>query len=600
MPETQTPAPKDELLLQASDAPEIPAVLLIDLSSIAHPIYHMSQAEPDPDHTSQRTAAVVRSLAANHPHAAICCDSRSNFRKELDSTYKANRPASEAPLHHQIDLAKEALAADGFPVYEVDGFEGDDLIATATARITGHSSVSVLIASADKDLLALVSDQVEVHSTRTGKRVGPDEVKAKLGVGPGLVVDYLTLVGDASDNIKGAKGIGPKTAAEILGFFGNLDQVYSAIDAGSASSLKPAQRASLDELRPRLDGVRSLVRMREDVPLDIEAVFKPRVPKVVEAFMEEDEMETEAKDGVQLMDEALQLAKVTEAEKGTPPPDEVQPATSYPLVEQPAPSPRIPDGTSLNQKPRTEAQHAALAREIEMENEVNEPTQETAEAYSYTAGESPWATGVRDSAKDIVLGPKPADQPAAAVAVIEQPAPDEWERGLDPRTMHEACLLAKRLHQSHMFDGYGSPQAVLSTVMLGRELGLSSMASLRSVHIIKGKHSLSADLMVALVLKSGLAEYFTLIETTDELCTFETKRKGNPKPQRLTYGMEQATQAGLDAPPRPGKEPSPWHTMPRVMLRARCKSELARLEYPDLLAGLYTPEELRDAKVNGA
>ena len=110
-------------------------VLLIDLSSIAHPIWHMSGQEPDPDHTSQRTVAAVRKLAADHPHAAICCDSRSSFRKELDPTYKANRPPSEAPLHHQIDLAKEALAADGFPVYEVDGFEGDDLIATATARV---------------------------------------------------------------------------------------------------------------------------------------------------------------------------------------------------------------------------------------------------------------------------------------------------------------------------------------------------------------------------------------------------------------------------------------------------------------------------------
>ena len=64
-----------------------------------------------------------------------------------------------------------------------------------------------------------------------------------------------------------------------------------------------------------------------------------------------------------------------------------------------------------------------------------------------------------------------------------------------------------------MFDGYGTPQGVLSTVMLGRELGLPAMASLRSVHIIKGKHSLSADLMVALVLKSGMADYFRMVES---------------------------------------------------------------------------------------
>ena len=111
-------------------------VLLIDLSSIGHPIWHVSQKEPDPDYTSQRTAAVVRELAAEHPHTAICCDSAASFRKELDETYKANRPPAEAALHHQIDLAREALEADGFTIWKVDGFEGDDLIATATTKLT--------------------------------------------------------------------------------------------------------------------------------------------------------------------------------------------------------------------------------------------------------------------------------------------------------------------------------------------------------------------------------------------------------------------------------------------------------------------------------
>ena len=342
MPETQTTAPDDELLLQKSDVPESPAVLLVDLSSIAHPIYHMSQQEPDPDYTSQRTAAVVRHLAAEHPHTAICCDSKSSFRKELDETYKANRPAQEAPLYHQIDLAKEALEADGFPIYEVDGFEGDDLIATATHKLTGGGKdhphyaphrKTVLIASADKDLLALVSEQVEVHSTRTGNRLGPADVKAKLGVGPGLVVDYLTLVGDASDNIKGAKGIGPKTAAEILGFFGSLDAVYSAIEAGSASSLKPAQLASLEELSERLEAVRSLVRMRTDVPLDIAAVFKPRVSTATAEFMEEDEVETEAESklGLQAFAGPSVDALLDEARRKAPP-EEPQPEPVEPAV----------------------------------------------------------------------------------------------------------------------------------------------------------------------------------------------------------------------------------------------------------------------------
>ena len=109
-----------------------------------------------------------------------------------------------------------------------------------------------------------------------------------MGIEPCQVVDYLTLVGDASDNIKGANGIGPKTAVGLLGIFGNLDDLYRAIDAGEAS-LKPAQRQSLDGLRPRLDGVRALVTMRTDVPLDVAQVFKERVPKAAETgFMEGD------------------------------------------------------------------------------------------------------------------------------------------------------------------------------------------------------------------------------------------------------------------------------------------------------------------------
>ena len=188
-------------------SPDPSPVLLVDLSSIGHPIWHLSQAEPDPDYTSQRTAAIVRQLASNHPHTAICCDAPGSFRKDVDPIYKANRPQQEAALHHQINLAKEALAADGFPIWEVKGFEGDDLIATAVRQLSETVTPNrVLIASADKDLLALVSDRVEVHSTRTGDRLGPSEVREKLGVDPCQVVDYLTLVGDASDNIQRGEG----------------------------------------------------------------------------------------------------------------------------------------------------------------------------------------------------------------------------------------------------------------------------------------------------------------------------------------------------------------------------------------------------------
>ena len=131
-------------------------------------------------------------------------------------------------------------------------------------------------------------------------------------------------------------------------------------------------------------------------------------------------------------------------------------------------------------------------------------------------------------------------------------------------------------------------------MLLGRELGMPAMGALRSVHIIEGKHSLSADLMVALVLKSGNGGVLPGGRIhRHQACTFETKRKGAPQPQRLSYTIDDAEKAGIA---RKGN----WAKMPKQMLRARAKSELARLEYPDLLAGLYTPEELRDAKVEVA
>ena len=530
-------------------------VLLVDLSSIGHPIWHVSQQEPDPDYTSQRTAAIVRKLAADHPHTAICCDAPGSFRKELDATYKANRPAQEAALHHQIDLAREALEADGFPVWKVDGFEGDDLIASAVERLKPPMCFSehrVLIASADKDLLALVSDRVEVHSTRTGDRLGPAEVREKLGVDPCQVVDYLTLVGDASDNIKGAKGIGPKTAAALLDMFGNLDDVYRALDAGEAG-LKPAQVVSLIELGTRLDDVRALVTMRTDVPLDVAAVFKERVQKGAETFME-DEMDEEPDQG----------EEPTRTEPPRLEPERPQP-TGTPTGTTPAPE--VVLGHEFPRLPPSESSDPGVMHQIKPDPPPAPPKKQQPES-------------------------------TALVPVVAS-EPEEWDRRLEPRTMADAVRLAQRMHDSHMFSGYGNGPAVLSTILLGRELGIPAMAALRSVHLIEGKHSLSADLMVALVLKSGMAEYFQQIESTDHECTFETKRKGNPHPQKLNYTIEQAKQAGLLAPTRSGK-PSNWQKIPKQMLRARAKSELARLEYPDLLAGLYTPEELRDAKVEVA
>lgn len=477
-------------------------VVLIDLSSIAYPIWHMSQADPDANSTSRKILERVRAIASQMAHVGICCDKGKSFRKELNASYKANRPEHDAPLMHQIDLAREQLEADGFPVWAVPGFEADDLIATGVTKALALG-LDVLVVSADKDLLQLVGPRVRQMRPSDGTILDAAAVAEKFGVTPEQMCDYLCLVGDKADNIKGANGIGEKKAAELLKAYGSLTAAYAEL-AAHPSAFKPAIATALHEFRGRWDETRTLVTLRTDADFEFAQIAAERIAREQSLFLVEDDMEG---DGV----------------VGTP--GEPGPTTTNASIE-----------------PET-----ALA--------VREP--------------------------DVLVG-----------------APADWERGLDPRSMREARLLAKDMFESRMFSAYGSPQAVLSTVMVGRELGLPAMASLRSVHNIEGKHSLAASLMLALVLKSGLAEFFEPISFSPTEATFETKRKGARNPVKLTHTIEMAQQAWpkkkadwLDA-----FNASGWGRNPTDMLVARATARLARMVYPDLLAGLYTPEELREVR----
>jgi hypothetical protein len=155
------------------------------------------------------------------------------------------------------------------------------------------------------------------------------------------------------------------------------------------------------------------------------------------------------------------------------------------------------------------------------------------------------------------------------------------------RTVDEARSLAETISKSTLIPAQlvGKSADVLVQILAGRELGLEPMTAIRSIHIINGKPTLAADAMMGLVLSSGLAEYFVQTEATASSVTFETKRKGAPVAQRVTWTLEDAKRAGVTGNPT-------WNKYPRQMLAARCKSELARSAYPDVLAGVYDPDEL--------
>lgn len=160
-----------------------------------------------------------------------------------------------------------------------------------------------------------------------------------------------------------------------------------------------------------------------------------------------------------------------------------------------------------------------------------------------------------------------------------------------PKNIGEVQSLAEILSKaSNLPDALkGKIPDVVAQMLAGAELGLAPMASIRGVHIVQGKPIMSADTMVGLVMSSGLAEYFVQLESSATSVTFETKRRGSPHPQRCTWTMEDAKRAGLASKDN-------WRLYPRQMLSARARAELGRSVYPDVLAGVYVPEEHVDAR----
>lgn len=159
------------------------------------------------------------------------------------------------------------------------------------------------------------------------------------------------------------------------------------------------------------------------------------------------------------------------------------------------------------------------------------------------------------------------------------------ETAIQPRDMSELKEFAKHAAESGFF-GAKNPVQALMIAMSGRDLGLSYTQSLRAFHVVSGRPTLSADGMVAICVgRKDICAYFATIESGPTSCTVETQRIGNPAPSRLTYTIADAKTAGLTSR-------ETWRAHPAQMLRARAKAALARDVYPDLLMGLYDPEEL--------
>jgi DNA polymerase-1 len=198
-------------------------------------------------------------------HLAVIFDkSEITFRNELYPEYKAHRPPTPEDLAPQFPLIRDAVRAFNVACIEMGGFEADDLIATY-ARQAAAAGATVKIVSSDKDLMQLIEDdKIELYDPMKQKPLGSEAVMEKFGVTPDKVIDVQALIGDSTDNVPGAPGIGPKTAAELMATFGSLEAILER-----ANEIKqPKRRETLINHADQIRLSKVLVTLRDDVPVN--------------------------------------------------------------------------------------------------------------------------------------------------------------------------------------------------------------------------------------------------------------------------------------------------------------------------------------------
>lgn len=241
---------------------------VIDLSGYVFRAYHgvgpLSSSKGEPTNATFGVTNMLNSLVRNQRPAylAVAMDSKGpTFRHERYPAYKANRPPPPPDLSQQMARCREVAEAYAIPVFQREGVEADDLIASSV-KLAKAAGLKVVVATGDKDLMQLVDDDVMVWDAMRSRIFGVTEVTEKWGVAPTLVGDLLALMGDSSDNIPGVAHVGEKTAAKLLGEFGSLDGIYRSLDKLKG---KVKENLTLHEADARLS--RELVALKDDVPM---------------------------------------------------------------------------------------------------------------------------------------------------------------------------------------------------------------------------------------------------------------------------------------------------------------------------------------------
>jgi len=549
-------------------------IVAIDLSAEYHRNYAVTVDRPH-EAATMTLASVQKILAAatneNGFRVVICCDSPNNWRKKLDLEYKANREKKPADFFEHLRRVKERLAIDGLYVLECDGYEADDVMATVAALAVKNVH-PVMIASPDKDILQLVSDSNNVRVLRTHNYEFANNayVIDKFGVNPQRLGDYLAIVGDTSDNVRGIPGIGGVGASTLLSEYKTLSGVFE--DGAQRDRFERAKLKrwlgklqawagpTVAERDANIDMIaksRILVGLKNDIPgVDFAEIIKERKPQSLTTDNEDGE------DSAELGFDDVPISKsvyVQTSGRGIPSTGE------HPLEKEviSKPDPMMRDANPS--APLFNVPHV----DATVETQSNQKQYDT----------------------------QPKPQSTETALTVKPPALglQQWDENLQPTGMSGLWWFCQRTIDSRM-GKFETPDMVLLAVLRGKDFGLSPSASVDIFHMMpqKGggkKPCPPASLLIARAKSHPKAKYFYCKESTLTTATYVTFNSDNPVETSVTYTIEDARLAGL-LEIKPGNQPGNWHLRPREMLAKTAGAQLARQEYPDSGLGAYAFEEM--------
>lgn len=251
-------------------------LVLVDGSSYLYRAFHalppLSNSKGKPTGAVKGVISMLRRLLKDFPDSAVTVvfDAKGKtFRDELYAEYKSHRPPMPDDLRDQVQPIHDIVRAMGFPLVIVEGVEADDVIGTLAMR-SSREGREVVISTGDKDMAQLVDEQITLVNTMTDTVLDPEGVRKKFGVPPELIIDYLALVGDKSDNIPGVAGVGEKTALALLNELGDMDAIYSDLEKVRDLGFRGAKKMpeKLGEQKDDAYLSRTLATIKLDVELD--------------------------------------------------------------------------------------------------------------------------------------------------------------------------------------------------------------------------------------------------------------------------------------------------------------------------------------------